>query len=205
VGGRDDLRVRVIAEEETVSLPKVQGPHAGGPTGTGLRFSVGAPAVEKQVSFGDIRLITFLGLREERETTVTTREGPSAGEKAAKLGILLATGIPLPIGKEQEVKKTVRSGEYFMCVDVITATDCYRVNPDRFGFSGLSGPATWSGLDNARGFITDVSARAPQALLNRGARWVLDKKPLNTLGYDERFSYEKECRWLLQLIPLRPS
>lgn len=195
---------RLLADEETVPFPRFWPPHGGGPAGEGLVFHVGAPAVEKRVPFSDIRLLTFMGLREEQVNTVTVKEGPSLGEKAAKLGLFMATGIPLGFGGGKEEKKTVRTGEFVMALDVFTPTEAYRIFPDRFGFSGLSGPGSWTGLENARRFLAEVSARAPMALLNRGARVVLDKKPLNTLGYDERHAYDKECLWLLQLTSDRP-
>ncbi len=166
----------------------------------GLLLKVGVPATARTVPFDSLRVAAALAVREETQTTVTVKEGPSTGERVAKIGLMMATGIPMGVGgKSKEVKKIVTSGEFTLFADIFTvAGERYCVDPARFGFSGPRG-ATWTGLENLRRFLQALLPKTPKALVNRGVRWLVESRPLSSLGYDTRADYEKECRWLLAL------
>lgn len=193
---------RVVPDSELAVSPPSQSANGGGPENDVLRLTLGLPAREKRIPLVDLTLIAILPFREESTSTVILKEGPSAGERAAKMTLLMTTGIPLPMGKSTEIKKTVTTGDLTVFADLFTATERFRVDAGHFGFSGLGESKTWNGLENLKRFIKIILERRPDVPLNRGARWVMENKTLATAGYSDRGQFEKECRWLLTLARL---
>ncbi|HND64231.1 MAG TPA: hypothetical protein PKZ00_01560 [Elusimicrobiota bacterium] len=193
---------RVVPESDLAVSPPAQSANGGGPENDVLRLTLGVPAREKRIPLADLQLIALLPLREESSSTVTVKEGPSAGERAAKITLMMTTGIPLPMGKSKEIKKTVTTGDLTVLADFFTATERFRVDAGHFGFSGLGESKTWNGLENLKRFVKMILDRRPDVPLNRGGRWVMENKTLATAGYTDRGQFEKECRWLLTLARL---
>ncbi|MGQ0644679.1 MAG: hypothetical protein ACT4O3_04215 [Elusimicrobiota bacterium] len=173
---------------------------------TGARFSADAlsfssRAGEISLPPGKASLLCAVGLTEESSFLKTVHEGPSAGRKALKLG-LLAAGIPTPgWGKSKDVQKTVKSSEFFLYMDIFTQDppDRLHVDAQAFDFSCLGERLTPASFGNFRLFLQDVSRAAPAAVRNRGARMMLEGRPFAAMGYASKDDYEKECRWLWAL------
>lgn len=198
---REGVPTRVVPSERLVVPPPPVAVNGGGLVDEGLRFTLGAPARERLVPLDRLRAIALLPLREESRTSVTVKEGPSAGQRAAKITLLLATGIPVDFGgKPKEVTKEVRSAELTLLADFITSEERFRVDAAHFAFGAAEGkPKVWSGLENLRRLLADVRSRLPRIPFNRGARWVVENRPLTSAGYAERTHFEREIRWLLTL------
>lgn len=135
-----------------------------------------------------------------RTTTITT--GPSAGEQLAKFGIMMATGIPIPMKKKKtEIVKTTEKDLLFHLDIFLTSPFLrLRLEPATIDYSFLREQKEMSALVNFRRMFEDMTTRAPKALLNHGARVLKNREPVSKMGYGSESDLEKECRWLLALL-----
>src|SRR5207237_9314160 len=98
-------------------------------------------------------------------------EGPGAGDRALNMGILLATGLPIKVGKkERVVEKTVESTDLVFFVDLVFKDPALRLRVDaqNFDFSCLKERKLYNVLGNLRLFVADLVKAAPGAYQNRG-------------------------------------
>lgn len=160
-------------------------------TGSGTQAFASAP--------GDILVLAAAPVREETRRFVKTTEGPSAREKAVRMGLMAVTGLPLGMGKSREVNKEVKSSELSFYLDLILAEGPRRLRlcSDDLDFSGLKEKKTYSSQLNFRLLCAELAAFAPAAFKNAGLRAILEAKPLNLLPYDSLDDLEKETRRLL--------
>lgn len=163
--------------------------------GTSLSWSGGSRPWDK------LRLIAAAGLTETRVKTIKTEEGPSVGEKAARIGLTLATGLPMGLGKSKEVEKRVESSDLLFFSDLIVVEPLARLRIDaqRFDYSVLGGAMGLSTLENFKRVLAALRARVPGARLNRGARILLENKAVREMGYDSIDVVERETRWRVTL------
>ncbi|MBU2572589.1 MAG: hypothetical protein KKH28_00720 [Elusimicrobia bacterium] len=151
----------------------------------------------------DIRILSAAPIKAETSKTVTTAEGPSAQERAVRLGIMAATGLPIGLGKSKEVKKEVKSSETSFYMDLIlNRGGRLRFCSDNFDFSHLAAEKTYSSQLNFRLMAARLAAFAPQALKNAGLWAILENKPLTPLPYDSMDDFELESLRLLALSAL---
>ncbi|MBK8651662.1 MAG: hypothetical protein KA044_02830 [Elusimicrobia bacterium] len=168
--------------------------------GASLVWRAGSPPTDSApVPAAALRLLTFASLRRDTLVTKTVVEKASGGRRLAGLGVMLTTGIPVGMGGSKEVRRTETSTEWIVFLDVFTAEGRRRVSPDHFDFSDLGGEKRAGGPENIRALARVLHEAAPQALLGRGTRVLLEGKPLNSAGYDDLDDVDKECRWLLAL------
>ncbi|OGR52422.1 MAG: hypothetical protein A2049_08220 [Elusimicrobia bacterium GWA2_62_23] len=142
----------------------------------------------------DLSVLAAAPIKEEFFRTVTASEGPSAGAKAMRLGIMAVTGLPIGLGKSREVKKDVKSSELSFYMDVVLngGRARLRLASDDLDFSGLKEKKTYSSQVNFRVLCGELAAFAPQAFKNAGLRAMLAGRPLLLLGYDSLADLEKE-------------
>lgn len=164
-----------------------------------VTFAVGIPSAPRSVDLSKIKLLSVACLRRDTYVTKTTTEEVSAGRRLAGLGIMLTTGIPVGLGKRKETQKTVAETEWVLFLDVFGDGGRWRVVPAGFDFFGLGSEKVSVGSENLRRLFLLFHKRAPSAMLNRGARWWLEGRPLNAAGYDEMTDVDQESRWLLTL------
>jgi hypothetical protein len=165
-----------------------------------LAWTSGVPPVSMAPVEGSrVRLLSFACLRHDSLVTQITKEEASGARRLAGLGIMLTTGIPVGMGGNKEVSRTVSSTEWVIFLDVFAGDVRWRVKPERFDFSALGAGKVAGGPANTRHLLEELRARAPGALLNRGARALLQGQPLAGAGYDDLEDVEKENRWLLAL------
>lgn len=193
------IKARVV---ETKNIPVLSDPssfHGVHFEPDSLTFSIGHPSKILAHPLSNIQLLSVAMLRQDRFVTKTTREEVTTGRRIAGLGIMLATGIPVGMGKAKETQKTVAETEWVLFLDIFGRGVRWRAVPAGFDFSGL-GPEKGSvGPDNLRRLLARIHRLAPTALLNRGARWWLESRPLNGAGYDEMSDVDQEARWLLTM------
>ena len=141
----------------------------------------------------DIAALAGGPVRHEITSTVKTTEGPSAGEKAVRLGIMAATGLPIGLGKNKEVSKEVKSTELSFYLDVLLADGArLRAHSDDFDFSGLKEKKTYSSQVNFRLLCADLAAFAPAAWKSSGLLAMLEGRPLAPAAYDSLEELERE-------------
>jgi len=142
----------------------------------------------------EISVLAAAPIKTENVRTIKTTEGPSAQEKAVRLGIMTVTGLPIGLGKSREVNKEVKSSEMSFYLDILLAGPPrrLRVASDDFDFSCLKENKTYSSQVNFRLFCLAMAAFAPAAARNSGLLAMLGSRPLSALPYDSLEDLEKE-------------
>ncbi len=143
---------------------------------------------------GGVLALAAAPIKEETLRTVKTTEGPSAKEKAVRMGIMAVTGLPIGMGKTKEVTKEVRSSELSFYLDIVLEEGPrrLRLSSDNFDFSCLKEKKTYSSQVNFRLLCAELAAFAPSAFRNAGLLAMLEGKPLTPLPYDSLADLEKE-------------
>ena len=135
---------------------------------------------------------------------VTESTGPAMGEQALRLGLTLATGIPL-LKKKVETKRTVETRDRRLFLDLVFAGPARRVRVDagEFDYAAL-GPRKGYGAElNFIALLEELTSRAPKALLGRGTRALLGRRPSAESLYESFEDLGREERWLLSLSALQ--
>lgn len=150
-------------------------------------------------------LVAAAVFREVTLKTVTTKEGPSLQQKMMKAGAMLATGLPLPIGgKSKVVKKTVEDAELVYYVDIVFPSGPrLRIEGRKFDYGCLGAKKGVDSFGNFRQLVFELCERAKGASRNRGARTLLEGRPVREMGYDSLEDLDRESLWLLTLRGLR--
>lgn len=132
----------------------------------------------------------------------TVTEGPSLAEKSVRLGMTMATGLPLLGGKGKTRQVSEERRENF--IELVFAEPARRVRilADGFDYAALGAQMTYSAELNFRALTAALAARAPGCLRGRGARAVLAKAPSGELAYESFEDLEREERWLSTLAAL---
>jgi hypothetical protein len=193
--------IQAIAIEKggVVHLPGPQAVRGLVFEGDRVEFRVGVPAHLQPLPLSRLQLFSVVNLRQDTSTVRTIQEQASMGRKIAGLGVMLSTGIPVGMGKGKSLQKTVTETEWVLTLDIFGKGGRWRIVPAAFDFSGLGKDIGTAGPDNLRRLLQRLHVECPSALLNRGARWWLEGRPLNTTGYDEVSDGDQEARWLLTL------
>ena len=183
------LPVKVVPQDSLAILPEPQ-----------ILSRTGGETLEK-IAGERISLVAAAGFKRISTTTTRVEEGPGAGVKALKLGILVTTGLPLPLGRKRVVEKTQEQSELVFYLDVFlnNPPGRWRVDAQSFDYSFLKERKLYQILGNFRLLVGDIAARTPNALRNRGTRILLENKPIREMGYESLRDLEQESRWLLSL------
>ena len=142
----------------------------------------------------DIAILAAAPITEDFFRTVKTTEGPTAQEKAVRIGIMAVTGLPIGMGKSKEVKKEVKTSELSFYLDIILKDSRarLRLNSGAFDFSGLKEKKTYSSQVNFRLLCAELSAFAPAAFRNSCVLAMKEGRPLSLLPYDSLDDLERE-------------
>jgi hypothetical protein len=137
--------------------------------------------------------------------TVTEKAEMGAGEKAARIGLSLATGLPM-MGSKREAKRTIEAKDRELTVDLLFLGPARRVRIDAraFDYSLLGAQMGYTAEANFLALVTELAARAPGALRGKGTRALLGKRPGESL-YESLEDLEREERWLGTLAALRAA
>jgi hypothetical protein len=140
-------------------------------------------------------------LKETTTETHVTRQSPSGGERALRIGLTLTTGLPLGFGKEKEIRRTETHTDYALRLDLYTLHPItrYHLEAASFHFAGLGDRLGAGARENLRTFVDEVVRRAPGLRQNRGLRALHEGTPLSALGYERMDDVDRESRWLLTL------
>ncbi|MBL0058337.1 MAG: hypothetical protein IPP35_04360 [Elusimicrobia bacterium] len=169
-----------------------------------MNVAVGIPSTIRPLPLSSLQVLSVASLRKDVMVTKTVKEEVSGGRKLVGLGIMLTTGIPVGMGKAKEVQQTTTATEWVMFLDIFGDGGRWRAVPSAFDFSGLGAEMGAGGPENLRRLLVLLHRLAPGALLNRGARWWLEGRPLGNAGYDEPSDVDQEARWLLTLSRRAP-
>jgi hypothetical protein len=144
---------------------------------------------------------------EVRQSRVVTGTTPTEmTERAVRLGLTMVTGLPLMKSKTQ-TKTVVESKDRALQLDLLFIEPPRRVRIDAraFDYSLLGGAMGYGAEANFLALLSELAARAPQALLGQGTRALLSKAPASQSLYESLEDLEREERWLLSLSVLRAA
>lgn len=152
--------------------------------------------------FEKIRVLGAAPIKESTSRKIQEKQGPTVGQRAASIGIMMATGLPIPIGpKSKTVEKTITDSEIEFYLDIITEdpTERRRIVGGNFNYMFLKERMLYNTIGNFRLLLSELVARAPKARRSRGLKMLVDSQPLSQMGYETVADLERECRWLYSL------
>ncbi|MBI4669443.1 MAG: hypothetical protein HY747_09740 [Elusimicrobia bacterium] len=153
------------------------------------------------VNTGQISLISAVVFEEVSVTTTEVKDVPGLGRKAAQIGILLTTGLPIPLGGSKTTKKTERKSNQFIYVDLFIENPNrrFRIDAHEFDYRFLKERMTYNLMSNLKSLLADLVKASPCAGRNFGAGAIMRAEPVHQLGYGSLADGERECRWLLNI------
>ncbi|MDD5305374.1 MAG: hypothetical protein PHS14_19930, partial [Elusimicrobia bacterium] len=170
-------------------------------SGDGFDILAGRAGAEVQrLVWTHLKVLSAGAVSETGRKTVT--EGPSAGEKAVRLGATLVTGIPMMGGKTKT--RQVIEERRIPFIELLFAAPARRVRilAAEFDYTVLGPKMSYSAELNFRALVSELAARAPAALRGKGARAILAKAPSGELAYESFDDVQREERWLAALDAL---
>lgn len=166
-----------------------------------LHFSDKAGAAEA-IPSRSLAIVAAGGIKVLTTETVKTKEGPTAAARAVRAGVMMTTGLPLPIGKKKrktEKKKT--TSEILFYLDLVTREPeaRYRIDAQNLDYSFLEKRMLHHSFGNFKMLLSDVIKIAPCALHNRGTRMIMKSQPVSTMAYGSFADFNRESQWLWTL------
>jgi hypothetical protein len=169
-------------------------------------LSARANAAPERLSWTRLSALCAAGLEIRTSKTVTETAPMEMGEKAVRLGLTMATGIPM-MGSKKEVKRVVETRDRALLLDLLFLGPSRRLRIEARAFDySLLGPKMAYGAEiNFLVLLEDLAARAPGALRGKGTRAMLARRPAGDSRYESIDDLEREERWLLTIAALRAS
>ncbi len=166
----------------------------------------GFDAAGERLSWTRLAVLCAAGLEIRAAKTVTEAPAMGLGEKAARLGLTMATGLPL-MGSKKEVQRVVEIRDRALTLDLLFAGPARRLRVEAQAFDySLLGPKMGYGAEtNFLVLLAELAARAPGALRGQGTRALLARRPAGESRYESLDDLEREERWLLSLASLRAA
>jgi len=174
-------------------------------TGDGLDLVAGPEHLApERLSWSRLAAICGAGLGTSSTKTVT--EGPDLAAKAVRLGITLATGIPIPLGGAEK-KRVIETRDRALVLDLVFVEPARTLRFDgaRFDYSLLGAKMGYSAEVNFALLLEEFAVRAPRALRGKGTRAMLAKRPAGESLYESFDDLRREQRWLLSLWTLKAA
>jgi hypothetical protein len=165
-----------------------------------------ANAEPERLSWTRMAALCAAGLDVRTSKTVTETAPMELGEKAVRLGLTMATGIPL-MGSKKEVKRVIETRDRALMLDMIFLEPARRLRIDARAFDySLLGPKMAHAAEvNFSVLLEELASRAPRALRGKGTRAFLNKRPAGESRYESLDDLEREERWLLTLAALKAA
>ena len=165
-----------------------------------------ANAAPERLSWTRLSALCAAGLEVRTSKTVTETAPMELGEKAVRLGLTMATGIPL-MGSKKEVKRVVETRDRALMLDMLFLNPGRRLRIDAraFDYSLLGPKMTHAAEVNFSVLLEELAARAPGALRGKGTRAILARRPAGESLYEALDHLEREERWLLTLAALKAA
>lgn len=166
-----------------------------------LALTLQGPNGPAHVPWEQIAVISTCILRVNSARTVTAKEGPSAGEKILKTSILLTTGIPLPMGKTRDVRKTVTDSDTQFFLDLFFRSTPLRIRlrADTTHYDFLGTEKAMSATENFRTLTIRLARLATNAIRNKSTQIWIEHQPVAPVVCESEAIFDQECRWLMAL------
>ncbi len=166
----------------------------------------GFDAAGERLSWTRLAALCAAGLEIRAAKTVAETAPMEMGERAVRLGLTMATGIPL-MGSKKEVKRVVETRDRALTLDLLFVGPArrIRVEAQAFDYSLLGSKMGYGAEMNFQILLAELAARAPGALRGQGTRALLARRPAGESRYESLDDLEREERWLLTLASLRAA
>ena len=173
-------------------------------SGDGFDVKAGrAGAAPERLVWTHLKVLSAGAVTETSSKTVT--EGPSLAEKSVRLGVTLATGLPMMGGKTTTRQVNEERRTSFIELVFTAPARRVRILGGEFDYTALGVKMSYSAELNFRALTAELAARAPAALRGKGARAILAKAPSGELSYESFEDALREERWLLALATLEAA
>jgi stage V sporulation protein SpoVS len=158
----------------------------------------------ERLSWSRLAAVCAAGLTTTTKKTVS--EGGDMAGKAVRLGLTMATGIPIPLGGGEK-KRVIESRDRALLLDLLFVEPArvLRVEGERFDYSLLGDRMVYSAEVNFSLLLAELASRAPRALRGKGSRAMLAKRPAAESLYESLEDLKREQRWLLSLAALKAA
>jgi hypothetical protein len=165
-----------------------------------------AHAAPERLAWPRLAAICAAGIEERTSKTVTETAAVEVGEQAVRLGLTMATGIPL-MKSAKQTKRVVETRDRALILDLLFVEPArrLRIDPRAFDFSVLGAKMGYGAEVNFLALVEDLFARAPRALRGKGTRALLGRRPAAESFYESLDDLAREERWLLSLSTLRAA
>ncbi len=145
-----------------------------------------------------LKVIAYAPISRETIKVIKEKQGPGAGEKAMRLGIMMATGLPLGLGKSKEVSREIHQSETLLYLDMIFDEELrLRINSDNFDFSCLKEQKGYSSHTNFKNLCLKLAETSPKAWKNSALFDLLDGAMAPSFKYETLSDLEKEEKRLI--------
>lgn len=165
-----------------------------------------ANAAPERLSWARLAAICAASLEERARRTVTETTPVEMGEQAVRLGLTMATGLPL-MKSAKQTKRVVETKDRALALDLLFMEPSRRLRVDAraFDFSLLGAKMGYGAEANFLVLVEELVARAPRALRGKGTRALLARRPAADSLYESLDDLDREERWLLTLAALRAA
>jgi len=192
----EDEKVAVIPEPTLINLVNCEEDL--------FYFMTNSEDVGTKIQWEDICLFSAVCLKEGSNVQKTVKEGRTQTQKMMSFGIAMTTGIPIKIGKDREVTKSVSEQELHFFSDIFiknpdATVQRLHIEAEKLDYSYLGARKQPNVTGNFYLLVRDIAARTSSAIHNKGVQTLISAQPFTSAGYDAIADYEKECRWLLTL------
>jgi hypothetical protein len=163
-----------------------------------------ANAAPERQSWTHLAALCAAGIEVKTSQTITEKAPMDIKEKAVRLGLTMATGLPL-MGGKKEVTRVVETRDRALTLDLLFLNPSRRLRVEARAFDySLLGPKMAHAAEVNFGLLlAELAARAPAALRGRGTRAMLAKT--GDSRYESVADLEREERWLLTLAALKAA
>lgn len=157
----------------------------------------------ESLAWARLSLLCAAAVEVKTTATVTERVGPGAGEQAVRMGLTMATGLPL-MKKATEVKREVEVRDRRLFLDLVFTGPSRRVRVDamQFDYSVLGARKGYAAELNFQMLLEDLTSHAPQAVRGRGTRAILSRSAGGGMRYESLDELGREEFWLSNLLAL---
>lgn len=163
---------------------------------------------QDRAPWGALNLIAAAAYKESTVRKADPEPGSNKGKEILKAGFSLMTGLPTSLGMgPKPVEKTAEVSEQVFLLDLYLKAPFgrLRIEPQRFDFSCLKARMGYGVSGNLRILLEELTRHAPAAAASRGAKILLEGRPVREMGYDGPSDLDRESRWRLTLSALKTA
>lgn len=144
-------------------------------------------------------LLAAAVFKETQVHVTKTEQGPSIQEKLVKAGILLTTGLPLPMSKKKTIQTSTTDTNLHTYLDLFLEKPEMRLRLDglKLDYHFLGDKMGMGAQENFRTFLRELAPRLPTLHINATYATFLAASSQPVIYQESEKIFDQECRWLL--------